>query len=73
MAFDLVLSSRRHLNYRYGHERMVEEVAMDGVGYETTQYIYAVADVMVPTMDPSTSGWALWIDYVAVSTDDMTE
>lgn len=71
-AFDLDPASRRHLNCKYGRERMLEEVGMAGAGYEITRYIYAAPDVTVPTMEPSTSGRGRWIGYVAVSTDEMT-
>ncbi|KAL6840347.1 hypothetical protein ACP4OV_030157 [Aristida adscensionis] len=71
-AFDLDPASRRHLNCKYGRERMLEEVGMAGAGYEVTRYIYAAPDVTVPTMEPSTSGRGRWIGYVAVSTDDMS-
>uniref|UniRef100_I1NUC1 Phospholipase A1 EG1, chloroplastic/mitochondrial n=2 Tax=Oryza glaberrima TaxID=4538 RepID=I1NUC1_ORYGL len=72
MAFDLDPASRRYLNCKYGRERMLEEVGMGGAGYEVTRYIYAAADVSVPTMEPSTSGRGRWIGYVAVSTDEMS-
>ncbi|KAF8755826.1 hypothetical protein HU200_011299 [Digitaria exilis] len=71
-AFDLDPSSRRHLNCKYGRERMLDEVGMPGAGYVITRYIYAAADVTFPTMEPSTAGRGRWIGYVAVSTDDMT-
>ncbi|KAF0919731.1 hypothetical protein E2562_031074 [Oryza meyeriana var. granulata] len=71
-AFDLDPASRRYLNCKYGRERMLEEVGMAGAGYEVTRYIYAAADVKVPTMEPSTSARGRWIGYVAVSTDEMT-
>ncbi|KAK3166240.1 hypothetical protein QOZ80_1AG0043240 [Eleusine coracana subsp. coracana] len=71
-AFDLEPTSKRHLNCKYGKERMLQEVGMAGAGYEITRYIYAAPDVTVPTMEPSTSGRGRWIGYVAVSTDEMT-
>ncbi|XP_040375762.1 phospholipase A1 EG1, chloroplastic/mitochondrial-like, partial [Oryza brachyantha] len=71
-AFDLDPASRRYLNCKYGRERMLEQVGMAEAGYEVSRYIYAAADVNVPTMEPSTSGRGRWIGYVAVSTDEMT-
>lgn len=71
-AFDLDPASCRHLNCKYGRKRMLEEVGMAGAGYEITRYVYAAADVTVPTMELSTSGRGRWIGYMAVSTDEMT-
>lgn len=69
-AFDLDPSSRRHLNCKYGKERMLEAVGMAGAGYEVTKYIYAAPDVSVPM--ESSSAASRWIGYVAVSTDEMS-
>uniref|UniRef100_A0A0D9V937 Fungal lipase-type domain-containing protein n=1 Tax=Leersia perrieri TaxID=77586 RepID=A0A0D9V937_9ORYZ len=61
-AFDLDPTSRRHLNCKYGKERMLAECGLAGAGYVITRYIYAAA---------SSAAAGRWIGYVAVS-DDAT-
>ncbi|XP_072999172.1 phospholipase A1-Ialpha2, chloroplastic-like [Typha latifolia] len=67
-VFDLDPRSKRYLNCKYGKSSMLKEVGMEARGYEVTKYIYATADIDIPTQAGASR--SRWIGYVAVSNDD---
>ncbi|XP_072970606.1 galactolipase DONGLE, chloroplastic-like [Typha angustifolia] len=65
-AFDLDVTSKRHLSCKYGKATILTAAGIGSCGYDVTKYIYATPDVPFP------AGIAgpRWIGYVAVASDE---